>query len=242
MTPLRLGVRETYTNIAQTLQGIGDIVARRVAERVAGSAYTKNAAIVENRAGAGGRIALDALKQSAPDGATLCLSPFSCTAIYLIPATAVLGAILLTGYLGGAICTHWRVGDPFFMQIGFGMLVWGGLFLRDGRLRDVDFSLTPARNEHGEVVLLIPEGRDISQQKQAREALERSREQLQRLASGLLLAREEERAKIARDVHDDLGQALTALKIELFTQEPMVQQPIGMTFTQDGKLLVIQMR
>lgn len=60
----------------------GDIVARRVAERVAGSPYTKNAAIVENKAGAGGRIALDALKQSAPDGATLCLSPFSCTAIY----------------------------------------------------------------------------------------------------------------------------------------------------------------
>jgi tripartite-type tricarboxylate transporter receptor subunit TctC len=60
----------------------GDIVARRVAERVAGSAYTKNAAIVENKAGAGGRIALDALKQSPADGATLCLSPFSCTAIY----------------------------------------------------------------------------------------------------------------------------------------------------------------
>lgn len=60
----------------------GDIVARRVAERVAASPYTKNAAIVENKAGAGGRIALDALKQSAPDGATLCLSPFSCTSIY----------------------------------------------------------------------------------------------------------------------------------------------------------------
>ena len=60
----------------------GDIVARRVAERVAGTPYAKNAAIVENKPGAGGRIALDVLKQSAPDGATLCLSPFSCTSIY----------------------------------------------------------------------------------------------------------------------------------------------------------------
>ena len=60
----------------------GDIVARRVAEKVAGSAYTRNAAVVENKPGAGGRIALDALKASAPDGATLCLSPFSCTSIY----------------------------------------------------------------------------------------------------------------------------------------------------------------
>lgn len=60
----------------------GDIVARRIAERITGSPYSKNAAIVENKPGAGGRIALEALKQSAPDGATLCLSPFSCTAIY----------------------------------------------------------------------------------------------------------------------------------------------------------------
>lgn len=60
----------------------GDIVARRVAERITGSPYTKNAAIVENKPGAGGRIALEALKQSAPDGSTLCLSPFSCTSIY----------------------------------------------------------------------------------------------------------------------------------------------------------------
>jgi len=60
----------------------GDIVARRVAERLAGSAYTRNAPLVENKPGAGGRIALDALKASAPDGATLALSPFSCTSIY----------------------------------------------------------------------------------------------------------------------------------------------------------------
>lgn len=60
----------------------GDIVARRVAERIAGSSYSRNAAIVENKPGAGGRIALEALKSSAADGATIGLSPFSCTAIY----------------------------------------------------------------------------------------------------------------------------------------------------------------
>src|SRR5687767_4075106 len=60
----------------------GDIACRRVAERIGGSAYAKNAAIVENKPGAGGRIALDTLKSSANDGSVLALSPFSCTAIY----------------------------------------------------------------------------------------------------------------------------------------------------------------
>jgi tripartite-type tricarboxylate transporter receptor subunit TctC len=60
----------------------GDIVCRRVAERVAGSPYAKNAAVVENKPGAGGRIALDTLKTSPADGSVLALSPFSCTSIY----------------------------------------------------------------------------------------------------------------------------------------------------------------
>ena len=50
--------------------------------------------------------------------------------IYAIPATAVLGAILLPGYIGGAICAHLRVGDPFFMQIAIGIFIWLGLYLR----------------------------------------------------------------------------------------------------------------
>jgi hypothetical protein len=58
----------------------------------------------------------------------------ACTAIYLIPRTAVLGAILLTGYLGGATLAHLRVGDPFIGPIIFGVLVWAGLFLREPRL------------------------------------------------------------------------------------------------------------
>jgi len=63
----------------------------------------------------------------------------ACIAVYVIPRTSVLGAILLTGYLGGAVATHVRVRDPFFSHILFpvymGVLIWGGLFLRDHRLR-----------------------------------------------------------------------------------------------------------
>ncbi len=59
----------------------------------------------------------------------------SCTVIYLIPMTSVLGAVLLTGYLGGAICTHWRVGDPFLGQFAIGLVVWLGIYLREPRLR-----------------------------------------------------------------------------------------------------------
>lgn len=64
-----------------------------------------------------------------------------CLVVYVIPQTSVLGAILLTGYLGGATATHVRIGDPFFAPIVVGLLVWGGLFLRDDRLR----ALVPLR-------------------------------------------------------------------------------------------------
>jgi len=63
----------------------------------------------------------------------------SCTVLYVIPRTAVLGAILLTGYLGGAVATHVRVGSPLFSHILFpiylAVLLWGGLYLREERLR-----------------------------------------------------------------------------------------------------------
>jgi len=62
----------------------------------------------------------------------------TCTILYLIPRTAVLGAILLTGYLGGAVATHVRAGNgPFeiLFPVVFGALLWGGLVLRDARLR-----------------------------------------------------------------------------------------------------------
>jgi uncharacterized membrane protein YphA (DoxX/SURF4 family) len=65
----------------------------------------------------------------------LAILEISCVVVYLIPATSVLGAILLTGYIGGAICTHLRVGDQFFLQIAIGVLIWLGLYLREERLR-----------------------------------------------------------------------------------------------------------
>ena len=61
-----------------------------------------------------------------------------CTILYLIQRTAILGAILLTGYLGGAVATHVRMGEGAFsivFPITFGVLIWGGLWLRDNRLR-----------------------------------------------------------------------------------------------------------
>jgi hypothetical protein len=62
-----------------------------------------------------------------------------CTALYAVPRTSLIGAILLTGYLGGAIATQLRIGAPLFSHILFGvylgLLVWGGLVLRDGRVR-----------------------------------------------------------------------------------------------------------
>lgn len=59
----------------------------------------------------------------------------ACVVIYLIPQTAVLGAILLTGYLGGATAAHVRLEEQFLMPILLGVMVWGGLCLREPRLR-----------------------------------------------------------------------------------------------------------
>jgi hypothetical protein len=64
-----------------------------------------------------------------------------CVILYVIPRTAVLGAILLTGYRGGAVATHARVGDPLFSHTLFpvyvAILLWGGLYLRENRLREL---------------------------------------------------------------------------------------------------------
>jgi sorbitol-specific phosphotransferase system component IIC len=71
----------------------------------------------------------------------LSILELACTVVYLIPATSVLGAILLTGYIGGAMCPHWRVGDPFFMHVALGIFVWLGISLREERLN----ALLPVR-------------------------------------------------------------------------------------------------
>ena len=59
----------------------------------------------------------------------------ACTTLYLIPRTAILGAILLTGYLGGATAIMVRSDTPYFFPIIFGVLVWAGIFLRNEKLR-----------------------------------------------------------------------------------------------------------
>jgi hypothetical protein len=70
---------------------------------------------------------------------TLGAITIACTVLYAIPPTSILGAILLTGYLGGAIASHLRIDSPLFSHVLFGfyigLMVWGGLWLRDRSLR-----------------------------------------------------------------------------------------------------------
>jgi hypothetical protein len=73
------------------------------------------------------------------------LLELACLAVYALPRTSILGALLLTGYLGGAVATHVRVGSPLFpvlFPLVIGALLWGGLALRDARLRAL---LSPRR-------------------------------------------------------------------------------------------------
>lgn len=64
-----------------------------------------------------------------------------CTILYAVPRTAMLGAILLTGYLGGAVAVQWRAGNPLFAETLFpvymGILLWAGMYLRDARLCEI---------------------------------------------------------------------------------------------------------
>ncbi|EPX63859.1 membrane protein [Cystobacter fuscus DSM 2262] len=66
-----------------------------------------------------------------------------CVVLYAVPRTAVLGALLLTAYLGGAVATHVRISDPFTSPIIIGVVVWAGLYLRDARIR----ALVPLRRD-----------------------------------------------------------------------------------------------
>jgi DoxX-like family len=73
-----------------------------------------------------------------PEGTLLAIGAveLACAVLYALPRTAVLGAILVTGYLGGATATHVRIGEAAFVApVILGILAWGGLFLRDPRLR-----------------------------------------------------------------------------------------------------------
>jgi hypothetical protein len=79
------------------------------------------------------------LPADAASARTLGVLTLLCTVLYAIPRTSVLGAILLTGYLGGAMAIHFRIGSPLFTHLLFGLylglLAWGGLFLRYPWLR-----------------------------------------------------------------------------------------------------------
>ncbi|MBX5177376.1 DoxX family protein [Rhizobium lentis] len=74
---------------------------------------------------------------------TLVVGPIilACAILYAIPATAVLGAILVTGFLGGAICAHVRIGElgspPEIISLLLGAMTWGGLYARDPRIREI---------------------------------------------------------------------------------------------------------
>jgi len=68
---------------------------------------------------------------------TIGLLELGCLIVYLVPQSAVLGAILLTGYLGGATATHVRIHDNFIWPVIGGVLVWLGIFFRDPRLREL---------------------------------------------------------------------------------------------------------
>ena len=71
-----------------------------------------------------------------------------CTVLYAFPRTSILGAILLTGYFGGAVATHLRLNNPLFSHtlftVYFGILIWGGLWLRNTKLRE----LFPIQQSH----------------------------------------------------------------------------------------------
>ena len=85
--------------------------------------------------------AFEALGWPASLSVPLAIIELVCLVLYLIPRTSVLGAVLLTGYLGGAVATNLRVGAPLITNVLFpvyvGVFLWGGLYLRDARLREV---------------------------------------------------------------------------------------------------------
>ncbi len=88
----------------------------------------------------GGEVAMQGMANlGLPESMVLPLAvlEIACVVIYLVPSTSVLGAILLTGYIGGTISTHWRVGDLFITNVLLGIFVWLGLYLREPRLREL---------------------------------------------------------------------------------------------------------
>jgi hypothetical protein len=84
-------------------------------------------------------VAEGANKYGYPPGAAkpMIIAEICCAILYAIPRTAALGAILLTGYLGGAVATHVHAGELFIFPVVMGVVVWLGLWFRDGRVREL---------------------------------------------------------------------------------------------------------
>lgn len=80
-----------------------------------------------------------------PQSAMMTIGVLELTSVilYLIPPFSILGGIVLTGFLGGALATHLRIGEPVYFHVGLGVLIWLGLFLREPKLRE----LIPLRGE-----------------------------------------------------------------------------------------------
>jgi hypothetical protein len=93
--------------------------------------------------------------------AVLGILEFACIALYVFPRTSILGAILLTGYLGGAVAMQMRVGNSLFGETLFpvyvGILLWGGLYLREPRLRTL-IPITQTSADRREAPAMRPAG------------------------------------------------------------------------------------
>jgi len=100
------------------------------------------------------------------------------------------------------------------------------LLRRDGSRVDVSLSLSPVKDGGGNVIGATSIARDLSERRRAAEALALSEAQLRAFAARLRSARESERSHIAREIHDELGQALTALKMDLFSLKQSVPEPL----------------
>ena len=88
----------------------------------------------------GGKMVTDGLEKMSWDpklAVPLAITELACAILYLIPQTSVLGAILIAGYMGGAIATHISLEESFAFQAAFGVIVWLGIFLREPRLRAI---------------------------------------------------------------------------------------------------------